>query len=322
MKVGHHPVRENTRANQVKVIEARDLVVSYGNRPALQGVSVSASQGEVLGLLGPNGAGKSTFVRACLGLIRPAAGTIRVLGLDPVAHGERVRRQIGFVLEKTGLSEPLDCRANLRFQGEIYRVEPGRLRARMDELLERFGLADRARDPVASLSKGLKQRLALARALLHEPKLILLDEPTSGLDPAAAREVRRLIASVVTDSAATVLLTTHNMVEAERLCDTVVILRQGRVVRRLDARELAGVAGVRVRCRPMSAARAEAIAQLTGAAELRRTEKVTEFVFDPTVEPEEARKDVTDAGGHVLEVVRGAGGLEEAYLSATGRSDP
>ncbi|HCW51953.1 MAG TPA: hypothetical protein DGR79_07840 [Clostridiales bacterium] len=315
-------MREKTEAEKVKVIEAKDLVVSYGNRTALQGVSVSAVEGAVLGLLGPNGAGKSTFVRACLGLLCPAAGTIRVLGLDPVAHGERVRRRIGFVLEKTGLSEALDCRSNLRFHGEMYRVEPGRLRARIDELLERFGLADRARDPVASLSKGLKQRLALARALLHRPKLILLDEPTSGLDPAAAREVRGLIASVVRDDATTVLLTTHNMVEAERLCDTVVILCQGRVVRQLDARELTGVAGVRVRCRPMSPARAEAIVQLTGAAELHQTEKVTEFVFDPATEPEEARRAVADGGGDVLEVVRGAGGLEEAYLSATGRSGP
>jgi len=304
------------------VIEARDLVVKYGRHVALQGVSASAGTGEVLGLLGPNGAGRSTFVRACLGLLRPAAGAIRILGLDPVAKGEWVRRQTGFVLENTGLYEALSCRANLKFQGEIYRVEPRRLQTRIDELLEKFGLSSRARDMVSSLSKGLKQRLALARALLHEPKLILLDEPTSGLDPAAAREVRGLISSVVRQSASTVLLTTHNMVEAERLCDFVLILREGRVVRRLNGKELAGMAGVRVRCRLVGTARGDEILRLSGAMEACLLADVTEFLFDPAVEPEAARRAVADAGGHVLEVVKGAGGLEEAYLNATGRSEP
>ncbi len=302
-------------------IEASDLVVSYGDHVALRGVSLEAETGAVLGLLGPNGAGKSTFVRACLGLVKPARGKIRVLGLDPVEAGAEVRRQVGFVLENTGLYEALDCRANLRFQGEIYRLEPRRLKARTEEMLGKFGLGERAGDPVSSLSKGLKQRLALARALLHEPKVILLDEPTSGLDPAAARDVRRLLTSVVRESGATVVLTTHNMVESERLCDTVAILREGRVVKRLDAKELAGVAGVRVRCRKVSPARADEIARLSEALDVVERDDHTEFLFDPGLEAEEARRLVVEAGGQVLEVVRSAAGLEDTYLDATGRTD-
>lgn len=301
-----------------EVIEARDLTVAYGEHVALKGVSLTAGQGQVLGLLGPNGAGKSTFVRACLGLIRPASGTMRVLGLDPVTHGERVRRQVGFILERPGLYEALSCRANLEFYGRIYGLGPARLAARIDELLEKFGLGDRARDPAGALSKGLKQRLVLARALLHEPRLILLDEPTSALDPAAAREVRQVVAGVVRERSSTVLLTTHNMVEAERLCDAVAIIRRGEVVRRLDGRELAGMAGLKVRCRKVGPARAEEIARLAAATDFVEQEDITEFVFDPALEADEVRQAVAEAGGHVVEVVRSGEGLEAAYLSLTG----
>jgi ABC-2 type transport system ATP-binding protein len=308
----------NAGAAGANVIEARDLVVTYGEQVALKGVSLVAGQGQVLGLLGPNGAGKSTFVRACLGLIRPASGTMRVLGLDPVTQGERVRRQVGFILEHPGLYEALSCRANLEFYGRIYGLGPVRLAARIDELLEKFDLGGRARDPAGALSKGLKQRLVLARALLHEPRLILLDEPTSALDPAAAREVRQVVAGVVRERSCTVLLTTHNMVEAERLCDAVAIIRRGEVVRRLDSRQLAGMAGLRVRCRGVGAARAEEIARLAAATDFTQQEDVTEFIFDPALEADAVRQAVAEAGGQVLEVVRSGEGLEAAYLSLTG----
>jgi ABC-2 type transport system ATP-binding protein len=312
MTTNNHP------ATGASLIEAQDLCVSYGSHVALRGVTLSTGSGRVLGLLGPNGAGKSTFVRACLGLLRPVSGTLRVFGLDPVVHGPEVRRRIGFILEHPGLYESLSCRANLEFYGRIYRVAPDRLGSRLDELLSRFGLADRAADPAGSLSKGLKQRLVLARALLHEPELILLDEPTSGLDPAAARDVRQVVAEVVHERACAAILTTHNMVEAERLCDAVAILSRGEIVHRLDARELARMAGLRVRCRKIGPARTAEIARLAVATDFAQQDDVTEFIFDPALDADEVRRAVADAGGEVIEVVRAGEGLEAVYLSLAG----
>ena len=165
------------------VIEADNLQRTFGGHPAVDGLSFQVEPGEVFGLLGPNGAGKTTTVRLLNGILPPSGGTARVFGLDPVAHGEQVRRQTGVLTETPSLYERLSAYDNLEFFGTLQEIPAAALRQRVDEMLEFFELSPRARDKVGTFSKGMKQRLALARALIHRPPLLFLDEPTSCLDP-------------------------------------------------------------------------------------------------------------------------------------------
>lgn len=216
--------------NHSEVIFVSHLTHRYGERPALRDVSFTVQAGEVVGLLGPNGAGKTTTVRLLNGLFPPTDGTLRVLGVDPQTQGEAVRRQSGVLTETPALYERLTARQNLHFFGTLAGMPPDALRARCAELLRFFELEDRADERVATFSKGMKQRLALARALLHRPRLLFLDEPTSGLDPEAARQVHQLIASLRSADGQTVLICTHHLYEAELLCDRLAILNRGRLL--------------------------------------------------------------------------------------------
>ncbi len=212
------------------VIEARQLTRDFGRVRAVDGLSFHVEEGQVFGVLGPNGAGKTTTVRLLNGILSPSAGGASVLGLDPVAQGCELRQRTGVLTETPALYERLTARENLAIFGALYSVPEARLASRVDDLLNLFGLAERADDKTGGFSKGMKQRLALARALLHEPPLLFLDEPTAGLDPEAARQVTQLIAQLSHQKGRTVFLCTHNLDEAERLCDQVAVLNRGRLL--------------------------------------------------------------------------------------------
>ncbi|HZU86606.1 MAG TPA: ABC transporter ATP-binding protein [Anaerolineaceae bacterium] len=212
------------------VIEVTHLSHRYGQRLALNDLSFQARPGEVLGLLGPNGAGKTTTVRLLNGLFKPSAGQMRVLDLDPVTQGDQVRRQTGVLTETPALYERLTANQNLEFFATLAGMSSAERKARIRELLSFFELSERANDRAGAYSKGMKQRLALARALLAHPAVLFLDEPTSGLDPEAALQVHELIAGVRSHNGQTVLLCTHNLVEAQRLCDRVAILKNGHLL--------------------------------------------------------------------------------------------
>ncbi|HEY4461070.1 MAG TPA: ABC transporter ATP-binding protein [Streptosporangiaceae bacterium] len=203
-------------------IEARHLTKAFGARTAVADVSFSVARGEVFGFLGPNGAGKTTTVRILGTLITPTSGSAVVAGipLTPATAAE-IRRHISIMPEAPGLYRRLTVAENLEFFARLYGLP--RREARMKEALEAVGLGDRAHDLCGSLSKGLRQRAALARTLLNDPAVMFLDEPTSGLDPVAAHEVHGLIAGL-RDRGVTVFLTTHRLDEAERLCDRVAIM--------------------------------------------------------------------------------------------------
>ena len=212
------------------VVQVNNLRYLYGEHLAVDYLNFEASHGEVLGLLGPNGAGKTTTVRLLNGLLEPSYGELRVLGLNPVAQGCDLRRQTGVLTETPALYERLTAHQNLAFFGTMAGMDAAAREVRIKELLDFFGLSARAGDQVSTYSKGMKQRLALARALLHDPQILFLDEPTSGLDPEAAQSVQELIESVSRQNGQTVLLCTHNLLEAERLCDRLVILDHGRLL--------------------------------------------------------------------------------------------
>jgi ABC-2 type transport system ATP-binding protein len=210
-----------TSGNDTAVV-AQGLGKRFGDRVAFDGVSFEIARGEVFGFLGPNGAGKTTTVRTLSTLIAPTSGTATVAGLPlKPENGVEIRRRIAVMTETPGLYERLTVAENLECFAELYEVADGR--ERIKRALQAVKLTDRANDPCGTLSKGLRQRAALARALLSEPEVLFLDEPTAGLDPVASRDVHDLIAELGRGGM-TIFLTTHRLEEAERLCDRVAIL--------------------------------------------------------------------------------------------------
>lgn len=210
-------------------LEARDLVRDFGPIRALDHLSFEVPSGIVFGFLGPNGAGKTTAIRTFLGLVEPTSGSASVFGFDTKREGDKVRERAGALLEHHGLYERLTAEQNLDFAGRVWRMPVGDRRARIRELLDQFGLWDRRMEAVGKWSRGMKQKLAVARAVFHRPPLVFLDEPTAGLDPVASAALRDDLASLATAQGVTIFLTTHNLVEAERLCDLVGVIRRGQL---------------------------------------------------------------------------------------------
>lgn len=215
---------------ETAVIEVEDLHRGFGAVRAVDGVSVRIGTGEVVGLLGHNGAGKTTLVRLLAGLLTPTSGRVRVRGLDPVADGLAVRRFLGVLPTVSVLDLRLSARRNLSFAAELFDLPRQGLGIRVDAALSEFGLLDRADERVETFSAGMRQRLALARVLLPRPDVLLLDEPSAQLDPLAVRMVRQLISRLSRDAGRTVVVCTHDLAEAQLLCDRVVVLDHGRVV--------------------------------------------------------------------------------------------
>ena len=222
-RVAHETVsRAGDLAGREAAIEVVALTKRFGERDAFRDVSFRVAAGEVFGFLGPNGAGKTTMVRTLSTLLAPTSGSATVAGLAlGEGNGEAIRQRIAVMTESPGLYGRLSVRENLEFFAGLYRLSDAR--GRIERALEAVNLAGRANDPCASLSKGLRQRVGLARVLLNDPAIIFLDEPTSGLDPVATREVLDLIGAL-RQRGVTIFLTTHRLEEAERLCDRVAIL--------------------------------------------------------------------------------------------------
>jgi ABC-2 type transport system ATP-binding protein len=197
---------------------------------AVRGISFTVERGELFGLLGPNGAGKTTTIKMLMTLLLPTSGRARVLGHDVVEHPREVRRRVGYVFGgDRGLYERLSGLDNLRYFAELYAVPAREQRARIAELLDLVGLAGRERERVEGYSRGMRQRLHIARGLLHRPEVLFLDEPSIGIDPVGARELRATVRALV-DHGTTVLLTTHYMFEADELCDRIAVIADGRIV--------------------------------------------------------------------------------------------
>jgi ABC-2 type transport system ATP-binding protein len=210
-------------------IRTDGLTRHFGPLRAVDEISMEVPLGVIFGFLGPNGAGKTTTIRLLLGLLEPTAGRRDVLGLDTATHSDRIREQTGALLEHAGLYERLSVEDNLEFYGRIFGLATEDRRARCKELLTRFGLWDRRRAPAGALSKGMKQKLAIARAFLHRPVLVFLDEPTSGLDPAAAVALRADLVSLASQEGVTIFLTSHNLAEVEKTCSLVAVIDRGRI---------------------------------------------------------------------------------------------
>ncbi|MGP9021813.1 ATP-binding cassette domain-containing protein [Streptomyces sp. BR1] len=216
---------------QAPAVQARNLVKTYpGDVTALSGMEIAVEAGTVFGLLGPNGAGKSTTVKILTTLARPDSGTATVAGHDVLRHPDRVRRAIGVVAQRSGADPVATGRENLRLQGRLYGLRGAALTRRVDELLERFDLADAAQRVVKGYSGGMQRRLDVALGLVHRPEVLFLDEPTTGLDPEARTAMWEEISRLAGDEGLTILLTTHYLEEADRLAERIAIVDRGRVV--------------------------------------------------------------------------------------------
>ncbi len=232
-------------------VEAIGLVRSYNThlgvlrrRPvvveAVRGIDFTVRPGELFGLLGPNGAGKTTTIKMLITLLLPTAGSARVMGYDVVEQTTEVRRRIGYVFGgDRGLYDRVSALDNLRYFAELYGVDPGEQKARIAALIELVGLTGREREKVEGYSRGMRQRLHIARGLLHDPEVLFLDEPSIGLDPVGARELRHTVRALV-DAGKTVLLTTHYMFEADALCDRIAVINDGRIVAMGSGADLKG----------------------------------------------------------------------------------
>jgi ABC-2 type transport system ATP-binding protein len=233
------------------VIEAIDLRRTYQTTTgvirrkrldveAVRGISISVERGELFGLLGPNGAGKTTTIKMLITLLLPTSGEARVLGRDVVDNAREIRKRIGYVFGgDRGLYERLSAYDNLRYFAELYGVSGKAQKARIDEVLELVGLKGREQERVEGYSRGMRQRLHIARGILHDPEVVFLDEPTIGVDPVGARDLRQMIADLITVGK-TVLLTTHYMFEADALCDRIAVIAKGQIVGQGTPAELKG----------------------------------------------------------------------------------
>jgi ABC-2 type transport system ATP-binding protein len=281
-----------------KAIQVRDLEYSYGSNHAVQGVSFTVERGEILGFLGPNGAGKTTTVKILTGLLPPLRGEVTVLGFNLPQAARQMQARIGVSFEKTNLYEQMTAEENLKFYSRLYRVrafDPG-------PLLERVGLGGKGRDRVQSYSKGMKQRLMIARTLINTPEILFLDEPTDGLDPVSADTIRRIIIEE-RDRGAAVFLTTHDMQEADKLSNRVAFINQGKIV----------AADTPLNLKRSYGERALNIEMVDGEGTLRK-EKLN---LDSDRSGDEAKRLIDT--GNVVSVHSAEATLEDIFIQITGR---
>lgn len=214
----------------METIQFTQVYKKFGFVPALDGLDITVKRGEIFAFLGHNGAGKTTSLRAMLGLFGIDAGQISVFGMDPARQGDDIRKICGVLAEDVGLYEPMTVYDNLVYYAQLYGLAPAVYNPEIRRLMDFFEIPDKLNMPVKGFSTGMKKKVALIRALLHKPQLVLLDEPTSGLDPVSTDKLRHLILELAQTQGSTFILTTHNLDEVEKICDRITILRQGKNV--------------------------------------------------------------------------------------------
>jgi ABC-2 type transport system ATP-binding protein len=302
-------------------IEAHDLVKRFNGFTAVEGISFTVEEGEIFGLLGPNGAGKTTTIRMLSALISPTSGTATIGGYD-VQHDElKVREIIGVLTESPSLYGRLTALENMDFFAKAYGVtDQSKREAKIRELLDFFQLWDRRNDRVGQYSKGMKQKLAIARALIHSPEILYLDEPTSGLDPKSSKDIRDLMTELTENEHQTILLCTHRLEDAEKICDRVMIINKGKPVTVASPRDLRNRFNSRhevaIGFTKLDNELAEMIRGLQDVVSLTVDEpdnRVSVSLTDETVTPSVVRA-LVEYGAEIRYVKPLETSLEEAYL--------
>ncbi len=298
-------------------IRTQNLTCEFGTLRAVDALSLEVPAGIVFGFLGPNGAGKTTTIRLLLGLLSPSNGKAEVLNFDTLSQAGAIRQNTGALLEHSGLYERLSAEENLEFYARVWHLSSAERQARIKELLTHLDLWERRKDSVSNWSRGMRQKLAVARALLHRPRLLFLDEPTSGLDPIAAAALRNDLAALVAREGVTVFLTTHNLAEAEKLCQQVGVINQGKLLavghpdtlRGMSGTARAEIVGRGFNESILSALRARAE---VAAVELSNGRLLVQLNGKAETAP--LIKLLVSAGAEIEEVRKGDASLEEAFL--------
>jgi len=299
-------------------IRTEDLTRDFSTVRAVDSLTIEVEAGTIFGFLGPNAAGKTTTIRLLLGLLEPTSGRAEVLGFDTRTQADEIRSQAGALLEHSGLYERLSAEDNLEFYGRVWHLPAAERQARIKELLTHLDLWERRKESVVTWSRGMKQKLAVARALLHRPSLIFMDEPTAGLDPVAAVSLRQDLLTLAERENVTLFLTTHNLAEAEKLCGKVGVIRQGKLLAvghpdELRARsgaphvEIVGH-GFSETVLALLRARPEVV-----AADLQNKRLLIGLRGEVDVAP--LVRLIVSAGGEVEEVHKGKATLEEVFLT-------
>ena len=303
------------------VIVADNLTRYYGARLAVDRVSFDVQPNEVMGLLGPNGSGKSTILRILAGYLRPTSGTARVAGFDVVSHGLEARSQLGYVPEDVPLYTQMRVSEFLHFMGRVRGLESAKLPAAVDEVIERLSLGHVRTLLIEKLSRGYRQRVAIAQALLGKPKLLVLDEPTNGLDPRQIIEVRELIRSLARELS--ILVTSHILAEIERVAHRVAILLDGKLLTVHKLSEPQG-SGARLRVRLRATDEAAVRAGLQSVAGVRLVDALPAqgcYILESAGGPATAVRALVQAGFAVEEVTNSDTGLEDLFLRLTERAE-
>lgn len=299
-------------------IQIRNIRRDFGQVRALDGLTLDVPSGIVFGFLGPNGAGKTTTIRLLLGLVEPTSGGAQVLGFDTSSQADLIRSHTGALLENTGIYEQLSAEDNLEFYGRVYDLEPEQRRARIRELLVGIGLWERRKERAGDWSRGMRQKLAIARAMLHRPSLVLLDEPTAGLDVEAAVAVREDLTSLAASEGVTIFLTTHNMSEAEKICNHVAVIRKGRLVAEGHPDELRAKSGspqLEVIGRGFSEAVLDRLRENPVVLAAETSNGRLTIDLQSSTDPAPLVSLLVSEGAQVEEVRRGSASLEEVFLT-------
>jgi ABC-2 type transport system ATP-binding protein len=304
------------------MIEVGGLTKRFRSLTAVHDLSFVVGDGEIFGILGPNGAGKTTTVRMLAGLVAPSGGRARINGHELGIDSQRIRAITGILTESPGLHDKLTARQNLAYYGRLYGLRGGALRAAVDKYLKVVDMADAADRRVGGFSKGMRQKVAIARALIHEPEVLYLDEPTSALDPSAAKSIRDFVATL-RDAGRSIIVCTHNLDEAERLCDRIGIMRGTllEVDTPAKLRRRNGTASVRVELvgarRPDSFIDLLAALPFVSGARAHDAELHVE-VNDPRGDNPELVRALVEAGARIVAVREEAATLEQVYLDLVG----
>ncbi len=298
-------------------ISMQSLTKDFPSVRALDHLSLEIPKGIIYGFLGPIGAGKTTTIHILLGLIEPTEGVAKVLGFDTSREGPEVRAQTGALLEHPGLYEQLSARDNLEFYARVWRIPAHERQVRIEELLNQMGLWERRNERVVQWSKGMQQKLAVARCLLHRPAIVYLDEPTAGLDVVAANGLRDTLASLANEDGVTVFLSTHNMAEAERLCDEVAVIRDGRLVAVGEPRKLqqqATTPRAVIIARGITPEAAELARAHPGVLAVEVAEDKLTLKLEEGTDTAPLIRDLVAAGIEIEEVVKDRASLEDVFL--------
>ncbi|HLT19942.1 MAG TPA: ABC transporter ATP-binding protein [Thermomicrobiales bacterium] len=299
-------------------IETNGLTRDFETTRAVDDLSIRVEPGTVFGFLGPNGSGKTTTIRLLLGLLPPTSGAATVLGYDSATCGDQIRARTGALLEHPGLYERLTAEENLEFFARIWRLRRDERERRIRTLLEHLGLWERRKERIGGWSRGMRQKLAIARTLLHHPPLVFLDEPTAGLDPVASAALRRDLAQLARSDGVTVFLTTHNLAEAEKICDSVAVIYHGKLIAAGKTDELLALVGasrVTIATSPLAPETLTQVLRIPGVLSAEYDGGKLNVDLEEPAEPGEIVAVLVRCGARIDEVRPERGTLEDAFLT-------